>query len=55
MCQWIAGSLGRESEEQVTLVLFIRERRHMMTWAMLVPRRRTEFLWIAKIAARFID
>ena len=34
------GFLGeKESEEQVTLVLFIRERRRKMTWAMLVPRR----------------
>ena len=33
------GSLGeKESEEQVTLVLVIRERRHKMTWAMLVAR-----------------
>ena len=28
----------RESEEQVALVLVIRERRHKITWAMLVPR-----------------
>ena len=26
-----------------------------MTWALLVPRKRTEYLWIAKRAARFID
>ena len=26
-----------------------------MTWAMLVPRKGTEFLWIAKRGARFID
>ena len=33
------GSLGdKESEEQGTLMLVIRERRHKMTWAMLVPR-----------------
>ena len=38
------GFLGeRESEEQVFPVLFIRERRHKMTWAMLVPRKGTEF------------
>ena len=38
------GFLGeRESEEQVTLVLIIRERRDTMTWAMLVPRNGTEF------------
>ena len=50
------GFLGeRESEEKVSLVLVIRERRHKMTWAMLVPRKGTEFPWIAKRAARFID
>ena len=33
------GFLGeRDSEEQVSPVLVIRERRHKMTWAMLVPR-----------------
>ena len=38
------GFLGeKESEEQVTLVLFIRERRRKMTWAMLVPRRERKF------------
>ena len=42
------------SMEQVSLVLVIRERRPKMTWAMLVPRRGTEFPWIAKKAARFI-
>ena len=26
-----------------------------MTWAMLVPRKGTEFLWIVKRAAKFID
>ena len=37
------GFLGkRESQEQVT-------------WAMLVPRKGTEFPWIAKRAARGID
>ena len=50
------GFLGdRESEEQVSLVPVIRERRHKMTWAMLVPRKGTEFPWIAKRAAKFID
>ena len=50
------GFLGeRESEEQVAPVLVIRERRPKMTWAMLVPRKRTEFPWSAKRAARFID
>ena len=50
------GFLGeKESEEQVTLVLVIRERRHTKTWAMLVPRKGTEFPWIAKRAAKFID
>ena len=51
-CQMDYGFLGeRESEEHVV----IRERRHKMTWAMLVPRKGTEFPWIAKRAARFID
>ena len=45
----------KESEEQVTLVLVFRQRRHQMTWAMLVPRKETEFPWIGKRAARFID
>ena len=36
-------------------VLVIRERRHKMTWATLVPRKETEFPWIAKRAAKFID
>ena len=36
-------------------VLVIRERRHKMTWTMLVPRKGTEFPWIAKRAARFTD
>ena len=50
------GFLGdRESEEHVSPVLVIRERRHKITWAMLVPRKGTEFPWIAKRAARFID
>ena len=39
----------------VSPVLVIRERRHKMTWAMLVPRKGTEFPWIAKRAAKFID
>ena len=55
MCQWTTGSLVKESEEQVSLVLVIRERRLKMTWAMLVPSRGTEFPWIAKRAARFMD
>ena len=50
------GFLGeRESEEQLALVPFFRERRLMMPWAMLVPRKGTEFPWVAKRAARFID
>ena len=50
------GFLGeREPEEHVSPVLVIRERRHKMTWAMLVPRKGTEFPWNAKSAARFID
>ena len=48
------GFLG-ERESVVSPVLVIRERRHKMTWAMLVPRKGTEFPWIAKRAARFID
>ena len=50
------GFLGeRQPEEQVSPVLVIRERRHKMTWAMLVPRKGTEFPWIAKRAPKFID
>ena len=50
------GFLGeRDFEGQTSPVLVIRERRHKMTWAMLVPRKGTEFPWIAKRAARFID
>ena len=50
------GFLGEmDSVEQVPLGLVIRERRHKMTWALLVPRTGTEFPWIAKRAARFID
>ena len=45
----------RESEEQVAPVLVIRERRYKMTWAMLVPRKGTEFSGIAERAAKFID
>ena len=45
MCRWIYGFLGeRKSEEQVALVLVIREMRDNMTWATLVPRKGTEFL-----------
>ena len=49
-CQWTTDFSERESAEQVSPV-----RRLKMTWAMLVPRRGTEFPWIAKRAARFID
>ena len=36
----MCGFLGeKESEDRVSPVLFIRERRHKMTWAMLVPRK----------------
>ena len=50
------GFLGeKESEELVTPVLVIRERRHKITWAMLVPRKGTELLWIARRAAKVID
>ena len=45
---------GKESQERVTLVLVIRERRHKMTWKMLVQRKGTEFRWIAKRAAKFM-
>ena len=45
----------RDSEEQTSPVLVIRERRHKMTWAMPVPRKGTEFPWIAKRAAKIID
>ena len=47
------GFLGeREQKEQVSLVLVIRERRHRKMWAMLVPRTGTDFLWMAKRAAK---
>ena len=46
---------AQDSEEKVTLVLVIRERRLKMTWAMLVSREGTEFLWIAKRTSTFID
>ena len=37
------GVLGeKKSEDRVSLVLVIRERRDKMTWAMLVPRKATE-------------
>ena len=45
----------RESEDRVGLVLVIRERRHRMTGAMLVPRKGTEFSTAAKRAAKFIN
>ena len=45
----------KESEDRVSLVLVIRERIHKMTWAMLAPRKGTEFPCIAKRAAKFID
>ena len=49
------GFIGeKKSEEQVVLVLVIRERRHDVTWA-IVPRKGIEFPWIAKRAAKFID
>ena len=50
------GFLGeKEPEDRVSLVLVIQERRHKMTWAVPVPRKGTEFSWIAKRAVRFID
>ena len=47
------GFLGdKESEEQITPMLVIRERTQH---DVLVQRRGTEFPWIAKTAAKFID
>ena len=47
------GFIGEEeSEEHLTPVLVIRERRHKMTFAMLVTRKETDSLWIAKRAAK---
>ena len=54
-CRWTVGFLEREAEEHVSSVRVIREKRYKMTWAMLVSRKGTEFSWIAKRAARFID
>ena len=56
-CQWTTDCLEREreGEEQVPPVLVIRERSHKIKWATLVPRKGTEFPWIAKRAAKFID
>ena len=54
MCRY--GFLAeKKSEDRKSPVLVMRERRHKMTWAMLVPRKGTEFPWIAKRAAKFID
>ena len=53
MCQWTMGFMERGNPRIPVMV--IRERRHKMTWAMLVPRKGTEFPWIAKRAAKFID
>ena len=50
-----ATLVERESEDRVSLVLVIRERRHKMTWAKLIPRKGTVFPLIAKRAAKFID
>ena len=47
--------MSMDCEFLVTPVLVIRERRQKMTWAMLLPRKGTEFPWVAKRAARFID
>ena len=41
-----------ESEEQVTHVLVIRERKHEMTWTMLVPRKGTESELYAAVRTR---
>ena len=40
MCQWTVGFLERRNPRIVCPVLVIRKRRHKMTWAMLVPRKR---------------
>ena len=45
VCQWTMGFMERESEDRLSSVLVIRERRHKMTWAMLVPRKGTEIPW----------
>ena len=56
MCQWTMSFLERRNpEDRVSLVLVIRERRHKMTWAMLVLRKGKVFPWIEKRAAKFID
>ena len=55
-CPWTVDFLERGNPKCKCLpVLVIRKRRLKMTWAMLVPRKGTEFLWIAKSAAKFID
>ena len=50
------GFLGeKESEDQVAPVLVIHERRHKMTWAMLVPREELNFPGLRRErAAKFI-
>ena len=57
MCRRTVGFLGeKEFEELEALVLVFRAtRRHTKKWAMLVPRRGTEFPWIAKRSAKLID
>ena len=53
MCQWTMGFLEKGNPRIACAGL--RERRHKMTSAMLVPRNGTEFPWIAKRASKFID
>ena len=36
------------SDDEASPMFVIRERRHKMTWAMLVPRKGTEISWVAK-------
>ena len=56
MCPWIMGSLVKESDEQVTLVLVIRERRHKNDVGDVgAEKKETEFHWIARRPAKFID
>ena len=56
MCRWILGSLvKRNLKNRSLLCCSSGERRHKITWTMLVPRIGIEFPWIAKRVAKFID
>ena len=44
---WFLGE--KESEDRVSLVPVIREPRHKMTWAMLVPRKGMEFPQVSEV------